>query len=230
MSSFQNKVEVTVGQLYLWKDASHQRQVTLDHQLKIVANLKTKLLIAKSDFFTAVEELDEPKERDWSLLEQLKINQFNVATLNRELKVHDMVTKMGDVFSLYKHRMLPMDAPTDSITGRFPELSLLCHPGQRGTQEAFFQPQRVTEFLLMQTSALSINSTDAKLQTTFLASKTMYSKELCSGSDVSRALIFSMANVLFLFSCFTAMRLIWFLGGNVIGYLKEDWQKFSGRR
>ena len=63
LSSLQGKAGVTMGQLYLWKDATHQRQLTLDQQLKSFVSLKTKLQSAESDFIVTLDELDEQKEQ-----------------------------------------------------------------------------------------------------------------------------------------------------------------------
>ena len=137
VSSLQRMAEVTMGQLYFWNDAAHQRQFTLDEHLKIITSLKTKLQSAESDFIGAVEELDEQKEPFRKLLEWLKIQLDTVVTSIRELKT-------GVVLRLYQQLMLPNDPPPpiDSITKSFQKLGLLCQPDQGGTQEAIVPLQR----------------------------------------------------------------------------------------
>ena len=145
--SLQRKTKVTMGQLKLWNDAAQQSHLTLEQQMKTIASLTMKLQSAESDYFAAVEELDEQKERSQSLLEQLKIQQDNLATVDRELETPDIVTKMGEVLSLYQQLMVPNDGLTDSIT-RFRKLSLLCFPDKGGIQETYVRPQRDRKILI----------------------------------------------------------------------------------
>ena len=96
--SLQRNTEVTMGKLYLWKDAARQRQLTLDQQLEIIASLQTRLQSTESYSMASLAGLDEQKKRSRSLLEQLKFQQDTVATVTRALKTRHKAAKMIDVF------------------------------------------------------------------------------------------------------------------------------------
>ena len=131
-----------MGQLQLWKDAAHQRQLTLNQQMETIASLTNKLQNAQFDYIAAVQKPIEQGKRLRSLLEQLQIKRGTVAIVVNDVKIRKNATKTSEVPSLYRQLMVPIHAPIDSITRRIRKQSLLCHPAQGGTQEAFVRQQR----------------------------------------------------------------------------------------
>ena len=115
--------------------------------MKTIISLTTKLKSADFDYTAAAEELDEHKERSQRFLGQLEIQQGTVATPNSQLKSPDIATKMREFVTSYNQLMVPNDAPKESITRRFLKLSLLCHPGQGRSQEAYVRLQHAQQNL-----------------------------------------------------------------------------------
>ena len=142
-----------MGKLHLSDYAAHQRQLTLNQQMKTIASLTTELKSAESDYIAEKEELVEQKGRSQRLLQSLRIQKDTVATLDCDLKTREIATKMGELLSSNQQLMLPKDAPMYSITRRFRKLILLCQRDRGELRDCLSGYSRLTKFLQTQTAA-----------------------------------------------------------------------------